>query len=78
VAGISQLIPRYTVGAALGDAMLAAEAIEMESAAAWNPVDRIIHPRPELAGMYEELFGLYLQAYLDSRAVTHALAGRSA
>lgn len=78
VAGISQLIPRYTVGAALGDAMLAAEAIEIESAAAWNPVDRIIHPRPELAGIYEELFGLYLQAYLDSRAVTHALAGRSA
>lgn len=78
VAGISQLVPRHTVGAALGDAMLAAEALGIEGTAAWNPVDRVIHPRPENAGTYTELFALYLRAYLDSRAVTHALAERSA
>jgi xylulokinase len=77
VCGVSQLIPRHTVGAALGDAMLAAEAIGIEGAIGWNPVDRTVHPRPEVAAAYDDLFGLYRRAYLDSRAVTHELAERS-
>jgi len=78
VCGVPQLIPRHTVGAALGDAMLAAEAIGIEGAIGWNPVDRTVHPRPEVAAAYDDLFGLYRRAYLDSRAVTHELAERSA
>jgi xylulokinase len=78
VAGIAQQVPRHTVGAALGDAMLAARSIGVDDALAWNPIDRTLHPRPEHAGTYAELFNLYLRAYLDSRAVTHELAERSA
>jgi xylulokinase len=77
VSGITQIIPRHTVGAALGDAMLAAEAIGIGGCVAWNPVDRTVYPRPELAATYDELFNLYLRAYLDSRGVTHDLAERS-
>jgi xylulokinase len=57
--------------------MLAAEAIGIEGAIDWNPIDHTVHPRPEMSAIYDDLFGLYLRAYLDSRAVTHELAERS-
>jgi xylulokinase len=78
VTGISQLIPRHTVGAALGDAMLAAESVGIEGTLDWNPINRAVHSRPEHAATYSELFDLYQRAYLDTRTVTHRLAGKSA
>jgi xylulokinase len=78
VAGVPQQIPRHTVGAALGDAMLAAESAGVEGTAGWNPIERTVHPRPEHAATYAQLFELYQRAYLDTRDVTHRLAARSA
>ncbi len=74
VSGITQLLPRHTVGAALGDAMLAAKAAGFSGADGWNPIDSTIQPNPDLAPMYADLFDRYLQAYLDTRSLVHALA----
>jgi xylulokinase len=74
VSGITQLLPRHTVGAALGDAILAAEAAGFTGSESWNPIEATIEPNPDLAPMYADLFDRYLQAYLDTRNVVHALA----
>ncbi|MEX0624928.1 MAG: FGGY family carbohydrate kinase [Chloroflexota bacterium] len=73
VSGVTQLMPRHGVGAALGDAMLAAEAAGMSGSAGWNPIERTIEPHREHARLYDELFGHYRQAYLDTKQVTHRL-----
>ena len=50
VGGIRQIVPHRTIGAALGDARLAAEAIGWETPqGAWNPTDRIAKPSPARA-----------------------------
>lgn len=76
ISGIYQLIPRHTVGAALGDAMLAAEAAGIGGSEIWNPIEATIEPNREHASLYAELFDAYRQAYLDTRAVTHGLAAQ--
>ncbi|MBA3687538.1 MAG: FGGY-family carbohydrate kinase [Chloroflexi bacterium] len=73
VSGIPQLLPRHTVGAAFGDAMLAAGAAGISGLESWNPVEKTIEPNRELGPMYARLFDLYRQAYLDTREVIHAL-----
>jgi len=73
VSGISQLLPRHTVGAALGDAMLAAEEVGISNPDGWNPIERTIEPDPGVAPFYAQLFDEYRQAYLDTRSVTHRL-----
>lgn len=73
VSGVTQLLPRHTVGAALGDAMLAAEAAGIGGSEGWNPIGETIEPNLEHAAFYAELFSAYLQAYVDSREVTHHL-----
>jgi len=73
VSDITQLLPRHTVGAALGDAMLAAEAVGIKGSEEWNPVERTIVANHDLAAFYTELFDQYRRAYPDSREVTHAL-----
>ena len=68
VAGVTQSVPRRTIGAALGDARLAAEAIGWEvSAAAWNPIERII--RPEVgATAHDAMFARFKELH---RATKH-------
>ena len=73
VSGITQMLPRHTVGAALGDAILAAGAAGFSGADGWNPIDSTILPNRDLEPTYSGLFDRYLQAYLDTRNVVHAL-----
>jgi xylulokinase len=73
VSGITQLLPRHTVGAALGDAMLAAEGAGIAGSDAWNVIERTVEPNPEFGPLYAHLFDEYRKAYLDTRAVTHRL-----
>jgi xylulokinase len=74
VSGIPQLLPRHTGGAALGDAMLAAGAAGFSGADEWNPIDSTIEPNRDLGPFYADLFDRYLEAYLATRNVVHALA----
>ena len=63
VAGVTQSAPRRTIGAALGDARLAAEAIGWEvSAEAWNPIERIIRPAVA-ASAYDAMFARFKELY---------------
>ena len=73
VSGITQMLPRHTVGARWATPCFAAEAAGMAGSQAWNAIEHTIEPNPEHASFYGELFDEYRRAYLDTRAVTHNL-----
>ena len=77
VTGLVQEVPRTTIGASYGAAFLAAVAVAPADAApdiaAWNPVATTVHPRAELATLYDERFGQYLRLYQDTKHVIHEL-----
>jgi xylulokinase len=73
VTGVSQIVPQHTIGAALGDAMLAAEALGIEGSDGWNSAAVTIEPDPRNTSFYDRLFDQYRQAYLDTRELTHRL-----
>lgn len=74
-----QQLPRHTIGAAYGDAFLAALATGLaapEEIARWNPVEEVVEPEPERARGYEELYAHYRALYPATRETVHALAAR--
>jgi len=76
ITGRTQLIPAQTIGASYGVAFLAAQTIGEFSIEAWNPIRGRREPRPEFAGMYDELYGLYRELYPSTRTLAHTLAAR--
>lgn len=79
VTGRTQDVPRYTTGAAYGDAFLAAVGTgraEAADIAEWNPVAHTVEPDPATAGTYDELYRLYRELYPATRDAAHALAAR--
>ena len=75
VTGVDQEVPGVTVGAALGDCMLAGIAVGLVALdAAWNPIERTIAAAPESTPRYDELYGVYRELYPATRAQMHALA----
>lgn len=73
ITGLPQQLPAETVGACLGDAMLAAEASGLRTAE-WNPVVTTIEPDPDRAGRYSEYYAHYRALYESTRATAHFLA----
>jgi xylulokinase len=70
-----QQLPRQTIGACLGDALLAAIGIGLATETApWNPIATTIEPRPEPATAYERYYALYRELYPNTRDIAHALA----
>jgi xylulokinase len=70
-----QELPRQTIGACLGDALLAAIGIELSpQVTEWNPIAITIEPRPEHAAAYERYYALYRELYPSTRDIAHALA----
>lgn len=79
VTGLSQDVPRETVGASYGDAMLAAVAsgtASAEDVAAWNPVVSTVAPDGGTRIIYDEHYSLYRDAYRDNRETMHRLAAQ--
>ncbi|TDC06942.1 sugar kinase [Nonomuraea longispora] len=68
-----QVLPAHTVGAAYGDAMLAARACGVASEG-WNPAVATVEPDPGAAGDYDRLYHLYRDLYRSTRHIAHALA----
>jgi len=64
-AGVVQQVPTETVGAAYGDAVLAAYAAGIESQH-WNPI--------AWQAVYDRLYPHYLRLYRETRDTVHALA----
>ncbi len=68
VTGVTQKVPRRTIGAALGDARLAAETLGWEvSAEVWNPIERTVRPSPGAAQRYEPMYARFKELYRSTR-----------
>ncbi|MBA0052573.1 sugar kinase [Streptomyces sp. AJS327] len=79
VTGREQRLPRHTIGAAFGDAFLAAVGVgaaRRPDIAEWNPVEATVAPEPAHAAVYGELYGHYRTLYPATRETVHALAAR--
>lgn len=64
VTGMQQQVPVDTIGAALGDALLAAVAVGLEpDIAAWNPVRSTVEPDAERRAAYDEFYPYYRALY---------------
>lgn len=75
VLALPQDVPAKTVGASLGDAMLAALALDPAAALdAWNRVETVVVPSPEGRGPYDELYEVYRSLYPATREAAHVLA----
>ncbi|MGY2030002.1 FGGY-family carbohydrate kinase [Nocardia gipuzkoensis] len=73
VTGLPQQLPADTVGASLGDALLAAEAAGIDTSG-WNPVVGTVRPYPERTAKYEEYYRHYRDLYERTTTVAHFLA----
>jgi xylulokinase len=75
VTGLPQVLPRQTVGAAFGDALLAGLATGVvDDPAVLNPAERTVEPDPVTGDLYDRLYADYLRLYEVSREVAHRLA----
>jgi len=76
VTGVSQQIPRVRVGAAYGDALLAAIGAGLvEPETDWAELERIVDPSGAASAVYQELYELYLKLYAETADTVHRLAG---
>jgi xylulokinase len=70
-----QQLPRHTIGACLGDALLAAIGIgEAPEITQWNPISGTIAPQPDAADVYQRYYPLYRELYPSTQSIAHALA----
>lgn len=73
ITGLPQQLPAETVGACLGDAMLAAEATGVDTSG-WNPVVATVEPDPEHTERYAQYYRHYRRLYESTCDTTHFLA----
>jgi len=74
VLGSRQEVPRVTVGASYGDALLAAMAAGLvEPHTRWNTLASVVEPADH-AGIYDSLYHIYRDLYRATRQQAHALA----
>ncbi|MFC0548014.1 FGGY-family carbohydrate kinase [Kutzneria chonburiensis] len=73
VTGLPQQLTRESIGACLGNAMLAAAADGVD-VAGWNPVVQTVEPSPD--GPYEEFYAHYTSLYPATLDTAHFLAGQ--
>jgi xylulokinase len=74
VTQLRQLVPATTVGAAYGDALLAATAAGLTAPDAdWTRDATVVEPRPEAAAAYDRLYGVYRDAYTATRPLMDRL-----
>jgi xylulokinase len=75
VAGITQELPTETIGACLGDALLAAIATGSKASAThWNPLSQTVTPNQENTAHYENFYTHYRTLYPATQATAHFLA----
>jgi xylulokinase len=75
IAHVEQHLPRETIGASYGDALLAAIGAGLVPPDTdWSHTARVVTPAPRDAAVYDELFDLYCRLYPATAAVVHRLA----
>jgi xylulokinase len=73
ITGLPQQLPAETVGACLGDAILAAEATGVDTSG-WNPVVTTVEPDPEHIDRYAQYYEHYRRLYESTCDTAHFLA----
>lgn len=79
VIGRPQEVPTHTVGAAYGDAFLAALStgrVDPGDIASWNPVATVIEPDASVRALYDDRYGHYRALYEATADIAHALAAQ--
>ncbi|HEY1478724.1 MAG TPA: FGGY family carbohydrate kinase [Gaiellales bacterium] len=77
VCGVEQVLPRETIGASLGDALLAAEAVGLTAPmTSWMREQERLAPDPATRGVYDESYLLYRELHEATAEIQHALAAR--
>ena len=74
VIGRPQQVPSVPLGAAYGDALVAARGAGVAQTGRWGHVEREIEPDPRTAALYDELFVLYRQLDEATRTIAHTLS----
>lgn len=73
--GVEQQLPKQTVGAAYGDALLVAIGTGHASADTdWARTASVVTPSADSRGVYDELFLLYEELYATTADLVHRLA----
>jgi len=76
VTGRPQDLPEQTIGAAYGDALLAARAVGLaEADTDWSRIVDSVEPDEANRDLYDELYGVYRELYPATREQMHGLAG---
>lgn len=71
-----QQMPRHTIGACYGDALLAGIGAGLATPdASWNPIVHVVEPKVDAGADYERLYRLYHDLYPATRDLAHTLAG---
>ncbi|MGW4242810.1 FGGY-family carbohydrate kinase, partial [Nocardia sp. NPDC004722] len=73
ITGLPQQLPADTVGAALGNALLAAESQDLDTST-WNPIITTIDPDPHHTATYDPYYRHYRSLYENTKATAHFLA----
>jgi xylulokinase len=75
VTGRPQDLPEQTIGAAYGDALLAARAVGLaEPDTDWSKIAATVEPDEANRAVYDELYGIYRDLYPATREASHRLA----
>lgn len=75
VTGLEQIVPKQTIGASYGDALMAAIGAGLvDPATDWAEVDRTVVPDPAHRGVYDELYAAYTALYPATVEQMHVLA----
>jgi xylulokinase len=75
VTGRAQIVPRQTVGASYGDALMAATGVgAVAPGSSWAEAAVVIEPQRVHEAVYRELYDTYLQLYPANRSPMHRLA----
>ncbi|HVX47044.1 MAG TPA: FGGY-family carbohydrate kinase [Mycobacteriales bacterium] len=75
VLGEEQQLPRETIGACYGDAMLAAEAVGAASrTSSWNPIETVVRPDSAAHELYDQRYRMYRDLYPATATIAHQLA----
>lgn len=75
ITGLPQDVPAETVGAAYGDALLAAQGVGLVAPdASWAQIVETVIPESRVRSLYDELYSIYRSLYSATREQAHTLA----
>lgn len=75
VTGRRQELPKETIGASYGDALLAAIAAGLVGQdTVWSEIAAVVEPNPEIRDTYDALYRIYRELYPATRDQAHRLA----